>query len=429
MKNSDVKVSSGYFREKATIGLSILTGNQIDKALMKSTSHMLKAPKEKYVQLLLSASYNHCYEIKKNGLSVSKYIVRTLIKRLQTYNWVVVMKTVVVFHRLLSDGSDKIVQDICDEKNIFSPLKRFSDTYIVTFQRYFIEQYMGYLEERRISQKFIGVSRRIATPSFEEYIGSLNVELLFPIFESLLTILEALGNIKYSDQIVNNFCTMVAFEALVKDGKLIFKLLSTSMVFVLNGFEEFTVSLKKTWLNIYIRFTRAIGGLKNFFDSITKSSRVFTEEVPILRLPSEKVLRDLQLNVFESTMPDVEICTLEGIDIHKEVKPQPERGIFPVVKSQQQTASPENINGTSTESKSPLQKPIISMDELFGPITSAIAQTSERQSDINHIDPYFSLGEIPANEFPTEFPGAGWSSGVPTEWSPLTPIIDPVYNW
>ena len=110
--SNDAKKAGGYLKEKFTIGISRVTGDEVSRSIMKTTSHMLKAPKDKHLQRLLSATHGHCSaDSLEKHKDMAAYIVEELEKRSHTHNWIVVLKTMITSHHMLIDGSLSTTSD------------------------------------------------------------------------------------------------------------------------------------------------------------------------------------------------------------------------------------------------------------------------------------------------------------------------------
>lgn len=417
MNSTDTKQSAGYFKEKATIGLSTFSGDEIVKSILKTTSHLLKAPKEKYMQKLVAASYGQYGSGLKEGLPINEFITRELEKRSHTHNWIVVLKTMVSFHRLLCDASDSMVETICCYRNVFNPshIKNLADTADGAGQAYFITQYMNYLEERCIMQSALGKGRRIEIHEFEEYLETLNANSLQPVFEILLRLFEAVPAVEYREAVVNNFCTMEAYQLLVRDGKQLFQHLAKRVIFVLDGFEEFLLSEKRRWLDLYRRYASAFASVKQYFDSILCSSRVFLEPVPQLKPLPDSLLTRLEGDIRASEMAKEGPCTLESLGIRrsedlrvdtKDEKIKPPRPPEPVALKQ-----PEAVPAHTPAA------PAFSLDDLF------VAS----QEPVKPVEPTASpVSWTPSPPAATSFHHGSeqfqWDTGVPQNWGSGGPI-------
>lgn len=423
MNGTDAKQSAGYFKEKAVIGLSAFTGDEIEKAILKATSHMLKAPKEKYVQKLVAASYGQYGSKPKEGLPLNEYIVRELEKRSHTHNWIVVLKTMVAFHRLLCDASDNMVETVCYHRGVFNQahVKNLSETNDGAGQAYFIAQYMTYLEERCAMQSALGKCRRIEIPEFEEYLKTLNAGTLQPVFEALLRLLEALSAVQYREVVVNNFCTMEAYQLIIKDGKRLFQLLAKRVIFILDGFEELTLPEKKRWFSLYRRYESAFLSLKAFFDAILQSSKVFVEPVPQLKPLPPSLAARLESDIRASEVPTEAPCSLESLGIRTEedsrvkakeevlkvpsqpkAKPEP-RAEVPVKRQPDPVAPPKPA------------APAFSMDDLF----ASPPQPAKPAPAAATLDPF--APQQPTQSSQPAFSQPQWDTGAPTGWSTGSP--------
>ncbi|GET88845.1 clathrin coat assembly protein, putative [Leishmania tarentolae] len=411
MNSTDTKQSAGYFKEKATIGLSTFSGDEIVKAILKATSHLLKAPKEKYMQKLVAASYGQYGSGLKEGLPINEFIVRELEKRSHTHNWIVVMKTMVSFHRLMRDASDSMVETICNYNNIFthSRIKNLADTADGAGQAYFISQYMSYLRERCVMQSALGRGLRIEIHEFEEYLQTLSANSLQPVFKILLRLFEALPAVEYRESVVNNFCTMEAYQLLVRDGKHLFQHLAKRVIFVLDGFEEFSLPEKRRWFELYRRYASAFASVKQYFDSMLCSSRVFVEPVPKLKPLPASLLTRLEDDIRASEVVREEPCTLESLGIRNSEDSRAdteEEKIRPPVPPEPALAKErEGVSSGTAAAEA------FSLDDLFVSSEEPVKSLEATCFPVSGTAP-----PLPATSFPHDSEQGRWETGAPAEW-------------
>ncbi|CAG9574469.1 putative clathrin coat assembly protein [Leishmania major strain Friedlin] len=411
MNSTDTKQSAGYFKEKATIGLSSFSGDEIVKAILKTTSHLLKAPKEKYMQKLVAASYGQYGSGLREGLPINEFIVRELEKRSHTHNWIVVLKTMVSFHRLMCDASDSMVETICYYRHVFraSNIKNLADTADGAGQAYFIAQYMTYLEERCVMQSALGKGRRVEIREFEEYLETLNAKSLQPVFEILLRLFEAVPAVEYREAVVNNFCTLEAYQLLVRDGKQLFQHLAKRVIFILDGFEDFSLPEKRRWFDLYRRYASAFASVKQYFDSMLCSSRVFLEPVPKLKPLPESLLTRLEGDIRASETAKEGLCTLESLGIcsredsrvdSKEEKIRPPRAPEPAV-----------VNQSEAVTALTPAAPTVSLDDLFVP-----SQEPTKPVQPASCPASWTPAPLAATSFQQGSEQFQWETGVPQNW-------------
>ncbi|PBJ79773.1 clathrin coat assembly protein [Trypanosoma cruzi cruzi] len=436
--SNELKRGAGYLKEKAIIGLARVTGDELDRAIMKVTSHMLKAPKEKHMQRLLATTYGHYKNDTRDGKSICGHIVAELEKRMHTHNWIVVLKTLVTLHRLMTDGSNEFNACIKRNRSIFCArnLKDLSESVEGAAQALFIRQYLSYLEERAISQEAIGVDNRLESVDFSSYLRSMDVDSLTPFFGALLGQLAALVAVEYQEAIVDNFCTLEAYQRLVCDGKILYQLLSNRVIFVLDGFDDFSLPLKKVWLELYRQYSVVVEKLRLLFDSILRSSKVFMQPPPQLKPLPDSFLGQLEDDVRLSSIPREDVTeTLGKLGIcGSEIKSPPRETVektspplSPSVNAQQRSGKESpSIPPVATEKK----EAAFSMDELF---VSAPAAESGPAVPSAPADPlvdnqYFPLfsPQSEENTGPEKLGDHyaalntviddGWSTGAPVSW-------------
>ncbi|KAH8609933.1 ANTH domain [Trypanosoma vivax] len=355
---NELKRGVGYLKEKAILGLSRVTGADLDRAIIKLTSHKLKVPKEKHMQRLLSATYGNYNTKSQKERNVHEYIISKLEKRLHTHNWIVVLKTLVTFHRLINDGSEDVNQCIQKNRNIFCArnMKDLTENREGAAQSLFIRQYSFYLEERTSSQRAIGVSMQMDTSEFSLFLSSMNAEALVPVFDALLIQFSAIVDIDYRESIVDNFCTLEAYQYIVNDGKLLYKLLSNRVIFIIDVFKDLSINLKKIWLERVRRYAELAEKLRVLFFSIATSSKVFHDPPPHLKPIPETLLKSLEDDLsLSGARTEVVIDTLQSLGITCDGDDVPKE-------TQHQNYTRETANFSTGVGK---DVPTLTLDDLF----------------------------------------------------------------
>ena len=323
--DNDMKKGMGYLKEKFVIGMTRFTDDEVERAIMKVTSHMLKAPNEKHMQRLIAASHGNFNCGKQDHGDINRYIIVELEKRSHTHNWVVVLKSMVAFHRLMTDGSVEINRLIQLNRNIFClrHIKELADSPDGAAQQSFIEQYIRYLEERSIAQQALGMSSRIESDAFAAAINSLDLTALTQTFPVLLQQMEALASVEFRPTIVDNFCTLEAYRKLVIDGKKLFALLMGRMVWLLEQFEDLPTPHKKVWLKLFIRFQKCSKLLAAFMVQIDTANIHFGEAIPRLKVFPDTLQKKLEDEIEASAVQKEDLTALLGAQAVADLKLQP----------------------------------------------------------------------------------------------------------
>eukprot|EP01117_Protostelium_nocturnum_P006905 TRINITY_DN2478_c0_g2_i1.p1 TRINITY_DN2478_c0_g2~~TRINITY_DN2478_c0_g2_i1.p1 ORF type:complete len:566 (-),score=233.05 TRINITY_DN2478_c0_g2_i1:197-1894(-) len=255
--------------------------SDFEKAIIKATRHNTKLPKEKHVRRLISYTSNR---------SRLPELIHNLAKRMDVADWIVVLKTLCVFHRLLRDGSDGFIEELKYKSSIFH-MRQFNDysSAIGQEQSTMIRKYSQYLEEKVLLYKIVGIR-------FEREGQSVSPSTL-PVNEALEKIprmqsqLNALLNTRGAKDTINNSITIYAFSMLLKDSFPLYKSLNDNIIVLLE--EYFTMDKQNALkcIDIYKLFSKETDGLIQFFDMSKRFSRA---NLPKLQSAPKSLVESLE---------------------------------------------------------------------------------------------------------------------------------------
>ncbi|KAF4376237.1 hypothetical protein F8388_018906 [Cannabis sativa] len=150
MAPSKMRRALGAVKDQTSIGLAKVGSSaslaDLDVAIVKATRHVEQPPEEKHIREILSLT---CY-----SRAFISACVNTLARRLnKTKNWTVALKTLVLIHRLLSDGDPAYEQEIffsTRRGTRFLNMSDFRDSSSSSSWDYsaFVRTYALYLDER-----------------------------------------------------------------------------------------------------------------------------------------------------------------------------------------------------------------------------------------------------------------------------------------
>lgn len=456
--NNDAKKGAGYLKEKFLIGLTRFTNDEVERAIMKVTSHMLKAPNEKHMSRLIQATQGHFNTGSVDHGDVNRYIIEELEKRSHTHNWIVVLKTYVALHRLMSEGSKDIQRVMQGRMGLFSVrnIKDVADSPEGAAAKNFIEQYIRYLEERNIVQFKLadhGVGYKLEAEEFLTATSAIPLEQLPTVFELQLSMLEALVLIEFRATIVDNFLTHEAYRKVVGDGRCLYKVLSNRVLAVLDRFDDMTLPVKEKWLKLYRRFDKAVKSLGRLFDQMNSANVHWGENIPTLKMLPESILKRMEDDVKFSTVPAEDLSAVLG-SLSVAVDRGPTVGADRPSTSDEAPPVPQTVvKGESPASTSLFgQQPSVApsatapqhdaMDDLFGsplkPVKAApVASVAQRVEP----SPAVSVSTRPADPFvwsepekpsasvpPSVAPSAATRAPAPAaivDFDPFAPVAAP----
>jgi len=248
----------GKFYDRANIigsGFSTL-----EKAVIKATVHDLKPPKEKHVRTLILYTTEKQHKITT--------MINLLAIRLESSSWMVVMKTLNTFHRLLRDGHNTFLDELKHQSKIFNQLKVFSDnsTPEAHFQSVFIRKYAQYLEEKVLVFKLLKTEFEKKPDITKTY----TVEEAFEKLPRLQSQLNALINCKSVKDHINNAIINNCFMLLTKDSFKIYQALNNGIILLLESYFSMTKDNAIKALNIYKLFAKETDGIIQLYDIAKK---------------------------------------------------------------------------------------------------------------------------------------------------------------
>jgi len=243
--------------------------SEMEKAVIKATKHNTKPPKEKHVRRLIVYNHEQSHRIGE--------LINLLAKRLEIPDWIVVMKTLITFHRLLKDSRPQFIAEMRYRSAIFN-LRRFADMSSpeAHHQSIFIRKYAQYLEEKVLVYKIVNVE-------FEKDAAAtknLTSDEAFEKIPRLQSQLNALLNCRASKDHINNNIIATGFTLLLKDSFKLYSSLNDGIIGILENYFSMSKSNATKALEIYKLFTKETDGIIQFFEISKRFSR---SELPELQ--------------------------------------------------------------------------------------------------------------------------------------------------
>ncbi|KNH04379.1 clathrin coat assembly protein [Perkinsela sp. CCAP 1560/4] len=248
VKNAqDLKKIGTYLSNKWKVLLTRHNEDLLSRAILKVTSPKSKCPNEKHMERLLLYTYElgsvlmeYSRALRSGGYSkdkrslheINSKIIDELETRLHTHQWTVVLKTLIVLHRLMKDGSSGFQQVLCSRNGIFcvSKMKDLSDVYYGRSIHRFVRRYAMSLEERLTTTREI--STQLGTfcnlddfSKWKTYILTSKEDIVW-ILPSLLSYLESILQILIYPNTIDNPVVALAWMFLAQDIKQVVHLLS-----------------------------------------------------------------------------------------------------------------------------------------------------------------------------------------------------------
>jgi len=273
----------GRINDQANILKSL--SSDVEKAVIKATRHNVKPPKEKHVRRLI-------VETSSPGSKIGE-LIAMISKRLELPDWIVVMKTLEVIHRLMREGNSHFISELRYKAGMLN-LRKFADVTSpeASHQSMFVRKYSQYLEEKVLVYKILGIQFE----SDPAVIKTYTVEETFERIPRLQSQFNALLNCRSSKEHINNAITIYAFNLMLKDSFKLYRALNDAIIILLERFFNMTKGNAVKALEIYKLFLKEADGIVQFFDISRKFSRSDLPEIklaPPLTDAMENFINDL----------------------------------------------------------------------------------------------------------------------------------------
>uniref|UniRef100_A0A7S0HDG1 ENTH domain-containing protein n=1 Tax=Hanusia phi TaxID=3032 RepID=A0A7S0HDG1_9CRYP len=269
------------FMDKTT---SALTFDGVKKAVLKATSFEHGPPKEKHVQTLIQeCQYNNSPEL-----------LQELAGRLHNKDATVVLKALMVFHRLLSDSprSANMYKACYALRNEFN-VRRFLDesTHESMQASRMVRHYALYLEEKIHAFKKTRFDYERHSSDSSEHIDSLSTDQLIIDVEAMMLLLDAGYSCSFRENSVVHPTSIAAFSIVFKDVRVLYQSLNKAILRLLDNYFELPKAIAEKILTLYKMFLDHNKKISNVFDD---ARELLGHEKVELSVPPESFLESLE---------------------------------------------------------------------------------------------------------------------------------------
>ncbi|KAL5787614.1 hypothetical protein ACOSP7_004563 [Xanthoceras sorbifolium] len=282
MGPSKLKKAIGAVKDRTSIGLAKVGNSNslsdLEVAIVKATRHEEEPAEEKHIREILSlTSYSRAY------ISAS---VNIISKRLnKTKNWTVALKTLMLVHRVLSDGDSAYEQEIFFSTRRGTRLLNMSDfrdaslsnswdysAFVRTYALYLDERLEFRMQGRRGKRSMFGIdedqdnqdqpgSARIrSTP-----VRDMKTDHIFSRTQHLQQLLERFLACRPTGSAKNNRVVIVALYPIVKESFQIYYDITEILGILIDRFMELQVSDSVKVYEIFCRISKQFDELDMFY--------------------------------------------------------------------------------------------------------------------------------------------------------------------
>jgi hypothetical protein len=253
-------------------------------AVKKATNSQSAPSKEKHVKAILLRTFSKDDSVEQ--------IVKYLSMRLDKTNWVVVLKSLMIFHRCFRDGDNSFIENLKPKSAMVFSLSKFLATSPSThLYTVFVKKYAKYLEEK------VSVVR-LLNFQFEKNqdtaVKNLKPPDSFKLISKLQSQLNALLNCKMRSQHVGqNTLIHRTYVLLIKDSLILYQLLNEGIIQLLDLFWKMGKKNAAKVVSIYKLFVKETDALIGLYEIGNR----FLTQLPQIKKAETSIIDSLEKHI------------------------------------------------------------------------------------------------------------------------------------
>ncbi|XP_035278552.1 clathrin coat assembly protein AP180-like isoform X17 [Anguilla anguilla] len=266
-----------------------LTGSEVARAVCKSTTHEVMAPKKKHLEYLIQAT-------NETNVNIPQ-MADTLFERSTNASWVVVFKALVATHHIMVHGNERFIQYLASRSTLFN-LSNFLDKtgshgYDMST---FIRRYSRYLNEKGFAYRQMAFDFTRVKKGAEGVMRTMAPDKLLKGMSSLQGLIDALLEFDVHPKELTNGVINAAFLLLFKDLIKLFACYNDGVINLLEKFFKMKKGECKDALEIYKRFLTRITRISEFL-KIAEQVGVDKNDIPDVSYAPPSLLESLEAHV------------------------------------------------------------------------------------------------------------------------------------
>ena len=383
--------------DKFEAAKNTLTGDSLNKAVCKASSHEVIAPKRKHVDYLILCT---------NEPTVSIPDLATFIlERVKVVNWIVSFKALVTAHFLMVQGNERFIQYLAPRTANFQTDNLSDKTNIESMNMStFVRKYSRYLNNKATTYQRAGFDYCRVKRGESGFLRTMTIAKLLSQMPILQDQFDSLLNFDPQAHEVSNAVIYAGFVRCFQDLVKLFALYNEGIIIMLEHYFDFKKAMAKEGLEIYKKYLIRCENARVFF---AVASEVGIEDQDVIDTSSsgadllqamETFLNELEGKVSPQGTKTVSFSKspelVSALTTKRIFSPQPLKSTLPVNKVISYASSDEAIYAKPKKPEPKEEASLLELKDLFGtPIPTRDPWTDIREPEPNPVS--FSVNPFP----------------------------------
>ncbi|GAA0139263.1 vesicle coat protein [Lithospermum erythrorhizon] len=299
----------GALKDSTKVGLAKVNSEfkELDIAIVKATNHVESPPKERHVRKIFFATSAACPR------ADVAYSIHALSRRLaKTKNWIVAMKTLIVFHRTLREGDPTFIEELLrySERQIFQVSNFKDDSSNLAWDcSAFVRAYALFLEERldcfRILKYDIDAEKmtKVSQDGSQTHQRTRNMseEELLEQLPALQRLLFRIIGCRAEGAACFNYLIQYALSLVLKESFKVYCAVNDGIINLVDMFFEMSKHDAIKALDVYRKAGQQAENLADFYDCCKSLDLARTFQFPKLRQPPHSFLATMEEYIKEAS--------------------------------------------------------------------------------------------------------------------------------
>ena len=244
--------------DKFEAAKNTLTGDNLNKAVCKASSHELIAPKRKHVDYLILCT---------NEPTVSIPDLATFIlERVKMTNWVVAFKALITAHFLMVQGNERFIQYLAPRTSNFQTDNLSDRSTVETMNMStFVRKYSRYLNHKATTYQRAGFDYCRVKRGDNGFMRTMTISKLMTHMPILQEQFDSLLNFDPQAHEVSNAVIYAAFVRCFQDLVKLFALYNEGIIVMLEHYFDFKKVMAREGIEVYKKYLNRCENARAYF--------------------------------------------------------------------------------------------------------------------------------------------------------------------